>query len=216
MENLTAADISRLTRDIYKEGSWARRLMVYGRPYICPFEELVARVPQGSTILDIGCGDGLFLHILGQIGRISEGLGFDNNSAAVATARSAKNDGNRSGRIQFREWSIGNDWPKGEFDVVSMIDVLHHIPPRQKRSAIEEAVRHVKPGGLFIFKDIGQKPRWRKFFNSVHDFVLTGERVTYASSDTVSSWLVCSGMRELERKTIYRVWYGHELMLFSR
>lgn len=216
MPDLKPGDISRWAQDIYTEGSWARRMMVYGRPYICPFEELISRTPHGSTVLDVGCGDGLFLNVLGRLERISGGLGFDNNSAAIASARLARKNVADSSSIEFREWSIGKEWPGGEFDVVSMVDVLHHIPPPQKRSAIEEAVRHVKPGGLFIFKDIGIKPKWRAFFNSLHDLVLTGERVTYTPLDVVSSWVTSVGMDELERQTINRLWYGHELMLFSR
>ena len=216
MRDVTPRDISRSAREIYTDGSWPRKMMVYGRPYICPFDELIARTPQGSTVLDVGCGDGLFLNILGNLQRISGGLGFDNNRDAIATAQAARINIVDSSGIEFREWSIGDKWPEGEFDVVSMIDVLHHIPPPQKQFAIAEAVRHVKRGGLFIFKDIGINPRWRAFFNSLHDFILTGERVTYTPLNVVSSWVTLAGMRELERQTFNRVWYGHELIVFSR
>ena len=216
MPDLTATEISRRVRQIYIAGSWARRMMVYGRPYICPFEDLIAEVPQGATVLDVGCGDGLFLNTLSHLQKISKGLGFDTNSVAIASAQNAKKNIQNSHGLEFMEWSIGQQWPEGEFDVVSMIDVLHHIPPPNKHHAIEEAVGHVKPGGLFLFKDIGIKPRWRAFFNSLHDLVLTGERVTYVPLDEVVSWAESSGMREVERRTINRLWYGHELVLFSK
>ena len=132
------------------------------------------------------------------------------------SAQAAKKNIQNSHGPEFMEWSIGQQWPKGEFDVVSMIDVLHHIPPLNKHHAIEEAVGHVKPGGLFLFKDIGIKPRWRAFFNSLHDLVLTGERVTYTRLDVVVSWAESTGIREVERRTINRLWYGHEMVLFSK
>ena len=216
MPDLKATDISRQVRQIYTTGSWARRMMVYGRPYICPFEELIAEVPQGSTVLDVGCGDGLFLNTLSHLQKISAGLAFDTNSVAIASAQTAKKNIQNPHGLEFMEWSIRQQWPKGDFDVASMIDVLHHIPPLNKHHAIEEAVGHVKSGGLFLFKDIGIKPRWRAFFNSLHDLVLTGERVTCTPLDVVVSWVESTGMRQVERRTINRLWYGHELVLFSK
>lgn len=216
MQNLTATEISRRVRQIYTTGGWLRRVMIYARPYICPFEELINEVPQGSTVFDVGCGDGLFLNTLRQLARISGGLGFDVNGVAIASAREAKSNLQESRGLEFQKWSIGQRWPEGQFDVVSMIDVLHHIPVSIKSHAIDEAVGHVKPGGLFLFKDIGIKPRWRAFFNSLHDLVLTGERVTYTPLDVVVSWVESSGMREVKRRSIDRLWYGHELVVFSK
>jgi len=216
MPDVTASDISRRVRQIYTTGSWVRRMMVYGRPYICPFDELIAAVPQESTVLDVGCGDGLFLNTLSHLRKISTGLGFDTNRVAIASAQMAGKNIRNSQGIRFIEWSIGQEWPEGQFDVVSMIDVLHHIPPHDKHRAIENAVNHVKPGGLFLFKDIGIKPRWRAFFNSLHDFVLTRERVTYTPLHVVVSWVELEGMREIERRTINRFWYGHEMILFTK
>jgi 2-polyprenyl-3-methyl-5-hydroxy-6-metoxy-1,4-benzoquinol methylase len=190
--------------------------MIYGRPYICPFEELIAKVPQGSTVLDVGCGDGLFLNTLSHLGKISTGFGFDSNRVAILSAQTAKKNLSDSHGVEFIEQPIGQQWREGQFDVVSMIDVLHHIPPLDKRQAIEEAVSHVKSGGLFLFKDIGIKPRWRAFFNSLHDLVLTGERVTYTPLDIVVSWVESTGMREVERHTFNRLWYGHEMILCSK
>ena len=89
IDALTAADIAALTREIYTDGSAARRMMMYGRPYICPFEELIRRTPEGASVLDVGCGDGLFLNVLGKLDRIAGGLGFDTSETALASARDA-------------------------------------------------------------------------------------------------------------------------------
>jgi 2-polyprenyl-3-methyl-5-hydroxy-6-metoxy-1,4-benzoquinol methylase len=216
MGEMTARDISRIAQEIYTEGRWPRRMMIYGRPYICPFEALIAHIPKEATVLDVGCGDGLFLNTLSHIKKISSGIGFDTNSAAIASAQLAnRNILNRS-KLNFIEWSIEQPWPEGLFDVVSMIDVLHHIPPPDKKNAIQKAVAHVKPGGVLLFKDLGHKPKWRAHFNSLHDVLLTGELVTYTQLDIVVSWVEAAGLREIKRRTINRLWYGHEMILFSK
>ena len=212
---LSAGEISKLTRALYTQGNIARRWMVHLRPYICPFEEVIARVPERASVLDVGCGDGLFLNVLGQLQVTSKSLGFDQNQIAIESARTAKNN-QPTEDIEFRVWSTNEAWPDGLFDIVSMIDVLHHISPAQKQFAIEEAVRHVKPGGLFLFKDIGASPKWRAWFNSLHDYVLTRERVTYTVLDTVAAWALPFEMEETERQTINRLWYGHELLVLKR
>ncbi len=214
--DLKAADISKQTQQIFTSGSMLRRKMIHYRPYICPFEELITRVPKGSTILDVGCGDGLFLNILAQLQWVSSGLGIDRNKIALATAREANKNILHACELDFKQYSIDKEWPSGKFDVVTMIDVLHHLPPDEKQHAIEEAVRHVKPGGLFLFKDMGISPRWRRSFNSLHDFVLSGELVTYTHLNVVASWVESMGAIEVERKTTNRFWYGHETIVFSK
>lgn len=53
-----------------------------------------------------------------------------------------------------------------------MIDVLHHINPRQQQNVVKEAVSRVAPGGLFLCKDIDVRPRWRNLANRLHDLIL--------------------------------------------
>lgn len=216
LNRLTAGDVSRAARRMYGQGSAVRRWMVRARPYICPFEEIIKQTPRGSTVLDVGCGDGLFLVTLADFGLISRGTGFDTSRVAIQSARLASGNLPASVALEFIHWSVEQPWPGGEFDVVSMIDVLHHIPPEAKRAAVEQAAAHVKPGGLFLFKDIGEEPRWRAFLNSLHDLILTGERVTYTPLNTLVSWVQGAGLVERERATINRLWYGHESVVFVK
>lgn len=216
MPTLTPNHISQLAKQIYTQGSWARRLMICKRPYICPFEALISRVPRNASVLDVGCGDGLFLNTLGLVDQTVTGLGIDSNAVAIESAMQACGNADRTQDIEFRLWQVGEAWPAGEFDVVSMIDVLHHIPTGERRSAVQEAADHVKPGGIFLFKDIGVRPRWRAWFNSLHDLLLTGELVSYTPLDEVCSWVTTTGLDEEERHKINRIWYGHELALFRK
>jgi len=216
MKKVTARDVSRIAQNMYISGSWPRRMMIYARPYICPFEELVASVPSEAAVLDVGCGDGLFLNTLCHMNKLSSATGFDTNSIAIDSAREARRNTSDVTHPKFVEWSIENPWPEGEFDVVSMIDVLHHVPLSGKKVAIQTAASRVKSGGLLLFKDIGDRPKWRALFNSLHDFVLTGERVTYTPMDVVISWVESMGLKVKEKRTINRLWYGHEMIIFSK
>ncbi|MFO0830266.1 MAG: class I SAM-dependent methyltransferase [Phycisphaerales bacterium] len=190
------------------------------RPYICPFHTLLPIVPLGSRALDIGCGNGLLLGLLAATGRIGSGAGYDLTESVVAHARAM------AGRMPpgtTLEFSVGDSHacvpgPAGgrDFDVVLMVDVLHHVPPPIQESFWRGAASRVRPGGLMIYKDMVNYPDWRAFTNVAHDIVLAGQRSRYVPVALVERWGADEGL-SLERSArINMLWYGHELRVFRR
>lgn len=185
------------------------------RPRICPFERLVEAVPERSKVLDIGCGTGLFLYLLLRAGRLEEGHGVDPNREAV-------NAGNGALRaFGFEQISLGkadgpNEWPQRRFDVVSMIDVVHHLPRDRQRALLTAACAAVRPGGLLIYKDMGSTPLWAAWANRLHDLVLAGQWIHYLPIVEVESGAIASGLQVVHRDAIRRGWYAHELRLLRR
>jgi ribosomal protein L11 methylase PrmA len=59
------------------------------RPYIFPFHLSLYHIPHGASVLDVGCGPGLFLLLLAKLGRIQSGVGFDIDHAAIQAAEEA-------------------------------------------------------------------------------------------------------------------------------
>jgi 2-polyprenyl-3-methyl-5-hydroxy-6-metoxy-1,4-benzoquinol methylase len=167
-------------------------------------------------VLDIGCGSGLFLNLLSHQGRISYGVGFDASLKAIEIARDASSEIEPGPRSEFKHLSVETDWPEGLFDVVSMIDVLHHIDPKEQRNALERAVSKVAPGGIFLFKDIGIRPFWRAWANRLHDLVLARQWIHYVPSGEIIKWMKSTGLELKHSETINILWYGHELLLFRR
>ena len=82
-KRLTAGALSRMAAEIYPEGSVLFRALQKYRPYICPFEALIEEVPEGASVLDIGCGGGLFLGLVDAAGLRPEGTGFDVSRPAI-------------------------------------------------------------------------------------------------------------------------------------
>src|SRR5687767_5250391 len=97
---LSAARFSEVAAKLFAGDSITQRF----RPYICPFEELLPIVPTGSSVLDVGCGAGLFLGLLAVEGKIRSGVGFDSAASAIRIAqrmrqRAAEHDA--STRLDF-------------------------------------------------------------------------------------------------------------------
>ena len=84
-----------------------RRLRVLG-------ETMADLIPEGASVLDVGCGDGLLTHYLGELRRDIEVSGVD-----VLVRKGAL--------IPVREFD-GHSLPysDGAFDVVMLVDVVHH------------------------------------------------------------------------------------------
>jgi 2-polyprenyl-3-methyl-5-hydroxy-6-metoxy-1,4-benzoquinol methylase len=182
------------------------------RPLICPFAALIERVPAGASVLDVGCGAGLLLGLLAKTGRLSHGLGFDSNGGAIERARLMRQRLGGDFRLEFERRDVADGWPEGHFDVVSLIDVMHHVPTQHQASVIRLAAARLKPGGLLLYKDMVQRPRWRAFMNRLHDLVLARQWIQYAPIADVAQWMKAAGLQVGEIQLYNTFWYGHELL----
>jgi 2-polyprenyl-3-methyl-5-hydroxy-6-metoxy-1,4-benzoquinol methylase len=212
----TAGQVFRNVRRMYRRGNPLQRWMAYGRPFISPFHVLVDHVPAGASLLDVGCGNGLWVNLLVSSAKISRGVGFDSSLPAIEAAREAPREYGARGRAEFTHLAADGQWPPEAFDVVSLIDVLHHIRPSEQRRVVDQALAKVSPGGLFLFKDIGSRPFWRALANRIHDLILARQWVHYVEPAEVIAWAREGGFVLEHRQTINMLWYGHELLVFRR
>lgn len=209
----TARDISDVARRICRDQRGAERLLQIYRPFICPFEEILPHVPEGAQILDVGCGGGLFLGLAAETGRLSGGIGFDANPTTIASAHQLRLE---SDTVEFRHLDVEEPWPEGPFDVVSMIDVMHHIPPAAQPGIFAQVAARLKPGGLFLYKDINARDVIRASANRLHDLVLAQDWVHYLPTPRAQTLAAEAGFAEERYAKINRFWYGHDLHIFRR
>ena len=90
--------------------------------YGCSREEMLPFVPvQARTVLEIGCGEGDFLHLPSKRNR-AEVYGIEPNSSAASSARSKG--------LQVYEATaadIDQHFPTTRFDAIVLNDVLEHL-----------------------------------------------------------------------------------------
>src|SRR5262249_16999558 len=112
-----------------------------GRDWLLP----VARA--GGRLLDLGCASGYYSVAFAKAGGRATGIDISTSSIRLARLR-AERDGVGE-RCEFRQGDLrALPVDDGEFDVVSMVEVLEHV--REQREAVAEAVRALRPGGLLI------------------------------------------------------------------
>lgn len=169
-------------------------------------------------MLDVGSGAGLFLGLLASERRISEGVGLDTNPDAIAVARGMAKRATQLGfrsHLRFEQIEPQGPWPSGHFDVVSLIDVMHHIPPPSRRELFRKATSRLRHSGTLIYKDISARPRWRAWANRLHDLVIAKQWIQLVPIRQVEEWAIADQLKLEHADYIPRLWYGHDLRVWS-
>jgi 2-polyprenyl-3-methyl-5-hydroxy-6-metoxy-1,4-benzoquinol methylase len=213
---LTVASTAALAREIYADvpGTIGHKQSL--RPYICPFHVIADFVPRGARILDVGCGAGLFIALLARLGKIDSAVGFDADGSAILAAQRVTAKFPNASVLKFERRTTHDSWPEGHFDVVSLIDVIHHIKPEKQAEVIATAAQHVTEGGLLLYKDMASRPLWRAWANRLHDLLSVREWIYYAAIDDVISWARAAGLHPEARGMLDMLWYRHEWCVLRR
>jgi SAM-dependent methyltransferase len=101
-------------------------------------EQTTALRPQ--SVLDVGCGDGFLLGLLGPA--IPRRKGIDASERAVLLARAMHPD---------VEFAVGDLASLDEvFDVVLAIEILEHVPDVEVAGVLRHTARLLRPGGSLL------------------------------------------------------------------
>lgn len=175
MITLTPAVLVRFLKKHTTVQTGLERLKTVYRPYICPLHELLPLIqPKGASVFDVGCGGGAFLKLVGEFCSSSRLAGVDVDSTVVAKAQELLSGW--IGDLDIRLYD-GINLPEciSQFDYITMIDVLHHVPLTEKINLLQNIFSKMKNGSSLILKDIDADLRFWLMFNKFHDLLLAGE-----------------------------------------
>ena len=108
-------------------------------------EELDLRM--GDKILDLGCGDGFYLHILSSLGKFDL-FAVDNNPKAISLAKKYLGK-THSKKVKFFKGDVAKlPYKNSSFDKIIVSELLEHL--EDEVQALEEWNRVLKKNGILV------------------------------------------------------------------
>ncbi len=108
----------------------------------------------GVSLLDVGCGAGLFAEPLARLG--ADVVGVDPAEAAIEAARAHAEE--TGARLAYRAATVEDMAAEDrQFDVVSAMEVIEHAA--DPKAFVAAAASLIKPGGLFIASTLNRTLR---------------------------------------------------------
>lgn len=181
--------------------SFAKSVAIKGRVRIC-LELARQQNPKGKTIVDIGSSFGWLEKQLVKLG-VKKIIGVESNEAAVKFARSS---------VPSAKFLVGValDLPlKNQIaDIVTLYDVIEHVPVGTEDKTLKEVNRILKPGGMLLMSTPFDN-FWSKILDLAWYF---GHR--HYSKQTLSRYLKKNGFKVISIETkgslfssLYLMWF---------
>lgn len=118
--------------------------------WIPALEGIEAKLRDGGTIADIGCGHGASTILMARAYPNSRVYGFDNHDKSVQTARLAAMRAAVFGRTEFH-LSDSTSFPDGPYDLITFFTCLHDMP--DPVAAARRAFQTLKPDGSVLIAE---------------------------------------------------------------
>lgn len=137
---------ARYSYRVGRPGRWDRLLSAL--LYLWPRQTELAdgsvmylRAQPGGRVLDVGCGNGAFVHRMRELGWAAEGIDFDPEGVAQARALG----------LPVRCGSLDEQgYPDCAFDAITLSHVIEHVP--RLVAFLRECHRILRPGGRIVLR----------------------------------------------------------------
>src|SRR3954470_5664112 len=106
-------------------------------------DTLIARVvqpPQDAKVLEVGCGTGHNLAMLGRFGKV-EACELDKSARSLASKRLGR-------KVKDSRLPDLSMFERNAYDLVALLDVLEHVP--DDIGSLRSIHRRLKPGGALL------------------------------------------------------------------
>jgi 2-polyprenyl-3-methyl-5-hydroxy-6-metoxy-1,4-benzoquinol methylase len=208
---ISARELSQALKPASKSMSGLLAIKTLYRPYICPLGWVLSQIPEGTRLYDIGCGTGslLFLSLRFRLAKLAHG--YDVALGAVKASNAFGRD--------FSNFRVDYIQPENTppdlsgYDTITMIDVMHHIPPNRQDDFIRETIARMDSGAKLIIKDIEASKVLGAWMNQLHDLLLSREWVHQRRSQDIVRLLKSAGAEVDQPILRWTLWYPHFLIV---
>ncbi len=191
------------------------------RSLLMPYHKLLDRIPSRGTLLDLGCGHGIFL----ALAKISH------PDLAVAGIDLAQNkiDGARlifdyaGMKALSLDVSDISKFPNRSVDIITVIDALYLTPFDQWYSILEKCYGCLTQGGRILVKEMDPSIKWKFLLLYLHEqlsvktlgwTMADSNKFAFPTSDDMIKCLERTGFNKIEEKSLDKGYYlPHKLWI---
>ncbi|HLE44673.1 MAG TPA: class I SAM-dependent methyltransferase [Methylomirabilota bacterium] len=197
---------------IIRAYSWGRFLILRQRF----LDEIGQYLPAEGTILDIGCGFGLFSLYYAQLIPAASFRGLDLNPRRVALATEVA----RRLGLANTAYAVGDARTyraDAEYAAAYMLDIVHHVPPETVEPLLSELHKAIRPGGCLLVKDVDTQPAYKRWFTHALDLLMSpGGVIHYWPAGELAALLQRIGFRVYRHLMVDVLPYPHVLFVCHR
>jgi len=193
------------------------RLHVAGRLRSCPVDAVGEATPAVGRVLDFGCGHGAVALYLALQAPERTVTGVDVDGDKIALARDAASAAGVT--VTFDE--VATDYrPTGEWDAITIVDVLYLLDEAARLEVIDRAARALAPGGVLVIKEIDVRPRWKFWIAAAQELLATkvlritaGSEMHWLPPGVIGARLIGAGLKVEQRPLHHGRLHPHHLIL---
>lgn len=177
-------------------------------------DEIEQYIPKRGTVLDVGCGFGLFSLFFASLEKERRFLSFDISELRIQTARKTARRLNLQNRVRFRCRNVLDYEFDRPVDCAYMLDLIHHIPSDIAPEILQKCYDILPPGGILIIKDVDSRPFYKMAFTWLLDKVVDYRApVHYWSRESLTELLRQKGFTVHIHQLIDIMPYPHVLYI---
>ncbi|MFA6001606.1 MAG: class I SAM-dependent methyltransferase [Thermoleophilia bacterium] len=159
---------------LYSDAPASVRLFLRVRELLSDLEFVERYVPRTGTIVDLGCGHGLFANLMALSAPERNVIGIDLSPEKIEHAQ-ATVQGRRN--IEFRCGDM-LDRALPECDAVTIVDVLYLLSASGQEKMLRACRKILKPGGMLVWKSQERRPRWKYAWTYAQEMITTSTGIT--------------------------------------
>ena len=148
---------------------------------------------EGAAVLDVGCGGGILTEAMAKRGARVTGIDLSDKALRVAQLHLHES------KLDIRYEKTAVEDLTGEFDVVTCMELLEHVP--DPASMVAACARLTRPGGQLFFSTINRNPKSYLFAVVGAEYVLgllpkgTHDYQRFIKPSELSRWCRDAGLR---------------------
>ena len=157
--------------------------------YLGFLERAARHLPKKGKLLDVGAATGHFVALAKGAGWDARGIDVSAHGADTARAKG----------LDVRQTTLdGYDAPAGSFDMLTMWDVIEHLP--DPMAALKKAATLLRPGGLLAIVTPDARSAWARLWGTRWHALVPPEHIVMFNRAALSEALGRNGFEILEAR----------------